>query len=484
MIEVDVRAVPLEQLGAMLAPDRAAALEASAARARAVLSDRTIWHVNATAHGGGVAEMLQTLLAYGNGAGVDNRWLVLDADAAFFTITKRVHNMLHGAPGDGGRLGDAERAHYSAVLETNLRQILPQLAPRDIVLLHDPQTAGLASGLRRAGVHVAWRCHVGRDDSNEMTDLAWDFLRPMIEPAEVLVFSRLAYAPEWTDPARVAVIAPSVDPFSAKNLTPSADAVDNLLATVGLVTGIVPSGRVTFDRRDGTQGTVRLRAATGGLVLDGPAPPHDARLVVQVSRWDRLKDMSGVMTGFATMLRRHGPGDTHLMLVGPAVAGVSDDPEGAEVLDECRRQWHALPAYVQSRVHLASVPMDDPDENAIVINALQRHAHVIVQKSLVEGFGLTATEAMWKSKPVVASMVGGIRDQITDGVDGLQVPDPCDLDAFAAVLHHLLSDDDLAARLGQAAHERVRSEYLPDRHLAQYVDLFVRLVTCDEHPTC
>lgn len=477
MQEVDVRAVPLERLGAMLSADRAVLLEASAARARAVFGDRTVWHVNATAHGGGVAEMLQNLLAYGNGARVENRWLVIDADPQFFVITKRVHNMLHGSPGDGGGLGEPERKHYCATLDANLQQMLPRLSRGDIVLLHDPQTAGLAAGLREAGVRVAWRCHVGRDESNDMTDLAWDFLHPFLEPAELLVFSRRAYAPEWVHPTRLAVIAPSIDPFSAKNLPLSSATVSNVLATVGLVTGSEPSGPVTFDRRDGTQGTVRHLAADGGLVLDGPAPPHDARLVVQVSRWDRLKDMPGVMTGFATMLHEHGLTDTHLMLAGPAVSGVSDDPEDAEVLDQCRRQWRALPDDVQSRIHLASVPMDDGDENAIVINALQRHAQVVVQKSLVEGFGLTVTEAMWKGKPVVASRVGGIQDQITDGLDGLLVSDPYDLDDFAAILHRLLADERLSRRLGQAAEARARSEYLPDRHLAQYVDLFTRLVT-------
>jgi len=475
MEEVEVRAVPLERLGSMLSADRAALLAASAARARAAFGDCTVWHVNATAHGGGVAEMLQTLLAYGNGARVTNRWLVLDADPQFFLITKRVHNMLHGSPGDGGALGEPERKHYTAILDANLQQMLPRVSRGDIVVLHDPQTAGLAAGLRQAGVHVVWRCHVGRDEANEVTELAWAFLRPFLGPAQALVFSRRVYAPEWLDPARLAVITPSIEPFSTKNLPLSSVTVNDVLATVGLVAGRHPSGPVTFARRDGTQGTVRSPSANGGLVLGGQAPPCDARLVVQVSRWDRLKDMPGVMTGFARMLRDHGLEDTHLMLAGPAVSGVSDDPEGAEVLEDCRRQWHALPDEMRSRIHLASVPMDDGDENAIVINALQRHARVVVQKSLVEGFGLTVTEAMWKAKPVVASKVGGIQDQITNEVDGLLVSDPYDLDAFAATLHRLLTDDRLSARLGQAAEDRVRSEYIGDRHLTQYVDLLARL---------
>jgi trehalose synthase len=213
----------------------------------------------------------------------------------------------------------------------------------------------------------------------------------------------------------------------------------------------------------------------GGLVLDGPAPPLDGRLVVQVSRWDRLKDMSGVMAGFARSAVGAGRDDCHLMLVGPAVSGVADDPEGADVLAGCREDWARLPDDLRRRVHLASIPMDDGDENALIVNAIQRHAYTVVQKSLVEGFGLTVTEAMWKGRPVVASRVGGIQDQIEHGRDGLLVDDPYDLDEFAAALGQLLDDGDLADRLGAAGRQRVRDEFLGDRHLAQYVDLFAAL---------
>ena len=477
MQEIDVSPVPLEKLAAILSADRARDLAESAARARDAFGDRVVWNVNATAHGGGVAELLQTLLAYGNGAGIENRWLVIDGDPEFFVITKRVHNLLHGVPGDGGPLGPAERQHYASTLTANLDHLLSGISRGDIVLLHDPQTAGLAAGLQGTGAHVVWRCHVGCDEENGSTDEAWAFLRPHLEAMQAFVFSRRAYAPGWIDPARLAVIAPSIDPFSAKNTPLGTGTVSDILATVGLVSGRDDVGTTSFRRRDGSQGTVRRHAAEGGLVLDGPAPPHDARLVVQVSRWDHLKDMSGVMAGFAMLDGNRGSGDAHLLLAGPAVSGVSDDPEGAGVLAECRAQWRSLPGAVRSRVHLASIPMDDGDENAVIVNALQRHASVIVQKSLVEGFGLTVTEAMWKAKPVIASEVGGIRDQVTDGVEGLLVHDPRDLGAFAGALRRVLADPALAQRLGAAAEARVRSDYLGDRHLAHYSDLFSRLVT-------
>jgi trehalose synthase len=185
--------------------------------------------------------------------------------------------------------------------------------------------------------------------------------------------------------------------------------------------------------------------------------------------------MAGVMKGFTDHLDEM-PEDVHLALVGPDVYGVSDDPEGADVLDECVEAWKALPEDVQARVHLMALPMDDVDENAHIVNALQRHATVVVQKSIVEGFGLTVTEPMWKGKPVIASKVGGIQDQIVDGESGLLLPDPADLDDFAQALARLLGDQDLADRLGQGAYERVKDKFLGDRHLAQYVDLITDLI--------
>jgi trehalose synthase len=203
--------------------------------------------------------------------------------------------------------------------------------------------------------------------------------------------------------------------------------------------------------------------------------PAESRLVVQVSRWDRLKDMPGVLRGFTECLDTL-PADTHLALVGPEAAGVADDPEGVAVFDECKSLWERLPEEVQARVHLVSLPMDDVDENAHLVNALQHRAAVVVQKSLVEGFGLTVTEAMWKARPVIASAVGGICDQIQDGVEGLLLRDPQDLEAFGAALERVLGDEAYAAKLGAAARERVEDQYLGDRHLIQYAELFALLI--------
>jgi trehalose synthase len=154
------------------------------------------------------------------------------------------------------------------------------------------------------------------------------------------------------------------------------------------------------------------------------------------------------------------------------VKGVADDPEAAQVYDDCVKRWRQLPHAARGRVHLACVPMIDPDEAAAIVNALQRHATVVVQTSIAEGFGLTVAEAMWKSRPIVASAVGGIQDQIDDRQHGLLIDDPYDQAAFGAAVERLLSNPREAARLGANARARATEEFLGDRHLEQYGRLF------------
>jgi trehalose synthase len=194
--------------------------------------------------------------------------------------------------------------------------------------------------------------------------------------------------------------------------------------------------------------------------------------VIQVSRWDHLKDMAGVMAGFAA--RVASGGGAQLALVGPAVDEVSDDPEGAEVLGQCIEAWNLLPPEQRRRIRLLVLPMDDGDENAAMVNALQRHATVIVQKSLAEGFGLTVAEGMWKAKAVVASAVGGIVDQVAPGT-GVLLQDPSDLDAFGQALVSLLGRPEEIARLGQNARRHVLESFVGDTHLMRYGALMERL---------
>ena len=472
MREIRVDAVELGRLERIVSPARAERLRLTAATAQEVLRGRVVWNVNATAQGGGVAEMLQVILSYGRGAGVDTRWLVLDGDPEFFTVTKRLHNFLHGSPGDGGRLDGVARDHYRDVLDRNLADMVEMVHPGDIVLLHDPQTAGMVTDLQKTGAKVAWRCHIGRDEPHDLHTRGWDFLRGFLEDADGFVFSRRQYVPAWVPEDKLWIVPPSLDPFSTKNAEMSDLDVDTTLRTAGLVATHPNGGSVQFARRTGDTGQVRARDS---LMVDGDPVPGGARIVLQVSRWDRLKDMGGVLYGFIEHLDRM-PDDAHLVLAGPDVLGVTDDPEGAEVLAECRALRATLPKRVRDRVHLTALPMDDIDENAHLVNALQRHASVVVQKSLVEGFGLTVTEPMWKYRPVVASDVGGIRDQIEDGVSGVLLRDPRDLATFADQVAGVLHDTETAHRLGRAAHQRVQDRFLGDRHLIQYAEMFAAML--------
>jgi trehalose synthase len=468
--EVQIEALPPDHLEALIGPERAARFRETAATARDVLAGRQVFNVNSTASGGGVAELLQTLLAYARGVGIDTRWVVIDGGPSFFEITKRVHNRLYGVAGDGGPLGDAQRARYEETLGANRGDFVDLVRPRDIVVLHDPQTAGLTHAALLAGATVVWRCHIGRDESNRHTDEGWKFLRPYVEDADAYVFSRAAFIPPWMDRARTAVIPPSIDPFSAKNQDLDEATTRAILQFAGLLAGAAQPPTVAFSRRDGSPGRLDRRA---DILQTGPPPPPDVPLVVQVSRWDRMKDMRGVLQGFVDHLEGHR--EAHLTLAGPAVDAVEDDPESGVVLDECVQAWRALPQAMRSRVHLAGLPLDDPDEQAIIVNALQRHATVVTQKSLAEGFGLTVTEAMWKRRPVVASRVGGIGDQIRDHEEGLLLDDPSDLEAFGRGVQLLLDDRSLATRLGEAGHRRAHREYLADRHLERWAALFATL---------
>jgi trehalose synthase len=465
---VDLGSQPLAGFDRVLPPPAANALHAAERAGREELAGRRIWNVNSTARGGGVAEMLGPLLAYARGSGVDARWAVVDGGPEFFAITKRLHNRLHGMPGDGGPLGAAERAAYEAALEPNASDLLALVEPGDIVILHDPQTAGLAGRLPR-DVSVIWRCHVGLDVPNDLAREAWWFLEPYVRQADAYVFSREAFVWDRLDPDKRAIIAPSIDVFAPKNAELGADTVAAVLAAAGLRRG--RSGATTFQRLDGQVGQVR-RSAT---VLEARPLEADDRYVLQVSRWDSLKDPIGVIDGFATHVAPYT--DAHLVYAGPDVTAVADDPEGAEVYAFACERWRALPAAARERIHLALLPMDDFEENAVIVNALQRGAEVVVQKSLAEGFGLTVAEAMWKRRPVVASRIGGIQDQIEHGVSGLLLDDPSDLAAYGAAVLELLADPARAAAMGEAAHERVRDRYLGTHSLLDYLALFERVLS-------
>ena len=469
--DIDISPISPERFRSVLPADRFAAFEQAAEEARSLLDGRVVWDINSTARGGGVVELLQPLIGYARGAGVDARWIVIDGSPEFFAVTKRIHNRLHGAAGDGGALDETARSIYERTLAQNEAAIEGRVREGDVVIVHDPQPAGMIGALRAAGAEVVWRCHVGIDTPNDLAREAWAFLLPYVSAAHAYVFSRESFAWDGLDRERIAIIAPSIDAFAPKNVDLDPAMVRAVLGACGILPGADGDDAVTFERPDGTPGRIERQAE---MIEDAPLRDDDP-VVLQVSRWDALKDPIGVIRGFA----QHVPAETgaHLVYAAPSAAAVADDPEGQRMQQEATAARAALPAEARARIHLASLPMHDPEENAIMVNALQRHARVIVQKSLAEGFGLTVAEAMWKARPVVASRIGGIQDQIVHGETGLLLDDPRDLAAYGAAVTGLLSDPERAKHMGARARERVRDRFLSVRSLLDYLELTRRLLT-------
>lgn len=471
--QVAVAPLALERFAEVLTKEQEEELLETVRRGQELFTGRVLWSVNSTARGGGVAEMLRSLLAYARAGGVDARWVVIGGEPDFFRVTKRIHNHLHGFHGDGGPLGKLEHTIYEATSGAAARQLTELVDPGDVVLLHDPQTAGLVAPLKEFGTHVVWRSHVGLDLPNDGAREAWEFLRPYVEPADAYVFSRPQFAWEGLDGNRVVIIPPSIDPFSPKNQELSSADVTAILQASQLLADDGGEGAPVFQRHDGSPGRIDRHAE----VVEEDLLPAHVPVVTQVSRWDRLKDPLGVMEAFVSYVVPES--DAHLVIAGPETAAVTDDPEGADVMRACVARWQSLAPEVRGRMHLALLPMTDAEENAAMVNALQRGSNVVVQKSIAEGFGLTVAEAMWKGRPVVASRVGGIQDQIVDGESGLLV-DARDLPEFGAAVVGLLADPGRAERMGARAQERVRAEFLGARHLRQYVDLFEHVIQTAE----
>lgn len=470
--DVPIGTRSLDRFGEYVNPEEFSAALGIAERTAAALKGRVVWHVNSTAAGGGVAEMLHVLLPYTRGIGIDARWLVLGGDDDFFVLTKRLHHALHGSKGDGSSLGEDARKLYERVAAENAEELVARVKPRDVVILHDPQTAGLVPYMADLGALTFWRCHVGADTKDEQTDLGWALLCPYLDRAAANIFSRRQYIPDCCDHGRSVIIPPSVDPFSPKNQQLDDFAMRSILQTTGIIEGPAGDAAPAFLRADGSPGLV---ASESVVERHGRPPAWETPLVVQVSRWDPLKDPVGVIRGFAYYLKSNASDkETHLILAGPDVNAIPDDIEQAGVYSATSAAMSDLPDGIRERVHLARLPMDDLEENGAIVNAIQQHATVVVQKSLKEGFGLTVTEAMWKSRPVLASAVGGIQDQIEHGVHGLLLKDPKDPAEFASHLAELLQNKDRATEMGAAARKRVRETYLGFHSLLAYAHLIER----------
>ena len=368
-------------------------------------------HVNSTRVGGGVAEILHRMVPLMEELGVKTRWEVVEGEGAFFDATKTFHN---GIQGDPVELGPALMDAYRGTNERNAARLRPILEAADIVVIHDPQPAPLLSLCPGRRGRWIWRCHI---DAGSAHPPIWATLEEFVAGYDASIF----HMEEFRRPMghRQILMPPSIDPLGPKNRPLSDPRVREILVEQGI----------------------------------DPERP----MVLQVSRYDRFKDPVGVLR--AAALAREAT-DLQVVLAG---GGADDDPEGKEVLDEVRA--------VAARMDDAHVLLLPPDAHE-VINGLQRGAAVILQKSLKEGFGLTVSEAMWKSRPVIGGDVGGIRLQITDGETGYLVDS---VEAAAQRITDLLTDPDAAQEMARRGKEHVRAHFLITTHLLNYLELFESL---------
>ena len=360
-----------------------------------------VQHINSTAEGGGVAELLAMLVPLMRDVGLDAVWDVMQGGDAFFDVTKVLHNNLHG---DHQALTPEMKQIFWDTTRANVPLVH---GDADFVCIHDPQPVGLVRE-RSERARWMWRCHIDLSDADAST---WSFVRQQVERFDGGIFHLPDYAKDLSIPQFIC--PPAIDPLSVKNCELDRSEIDAVLAKYQI----------------------------------DPAVP----IVLQVSRYDRLKDPVGVIRGYKLAARSH---HCQLVLVG---AAVRDDPEGAEVLAEVHRAASGDPD-----IHVLVMEHGAPRE----VNALQRAAAIVVQKSLKEGFGLTVSEAMWKARPVIGGAAGGIRRQIIQGSTGYLVHS---VEGMAYRVRQLLGNPALARQLGENAKRFVTENYMPTVYLKQWL---------------
>ncbi|MBN2565060.1 MAG: glycosyltransferase [Candidatus Eisenbacteria bacterium] len=378
----------------------------------APLSGMRVVHVNSTRVGGGVAEILAKLVPLKRELGMDVSWEVIEGDPRFFTTTKSFHNALQG---DVATVSEESLREYEKTNAANAEALHDKLSSADMVFIHDPQPAPLLRYTADRQGKWIWRCHI---DVSRPHRPVWDYLERFVSSYDASVFSMAAFAQRL--PHTQYLIPPSIDPLSDKN--------------------------IPLDES-------KVAAAVRMAGIDPERP-----LIVQVSRYDRFKDPVGVIQAYR-LAKRFSPG-LQLVLAG---GGASDDPEAEAVIGETRAAARDDPD-----IHILMLP---PDAH-ITINALQRAADIVLQKSIKEGFGLTVSEAMWKGKPVIGGDTGGIRLQIIDSHTGFLVSTP---EGAALRIRYLLHHADEMADMGRKARNFVRENFLLTRHLRDYLTVMVSL---------
>jgi trehalose synthase len=441
------------------------------------LQGRTVWMVNSSAHGGGVAEMMPKLVGIMRDLGVKTEWVVIGTqEAEFFSLTKRIHNLIH----DFGRPGFSrvEQVLYDRVSRSLADEMQSRIGPDDILVIHDPQPLGMGAELkRRTGIRAIWRCHIGLDQRTPATTAAWDFLKSYAEAFDHAVFSAPEYIPHYLV-GRASIIYPSIDPLSHKNREFHAHKLVGILSNAGLMASQHPVLTAHWKHQaKRLQPDGRFAAADSGLEIGLLFRP----IVTQISRWDRLKGWEPLLKGFLLLKARGAGGGirdnrhkhridiARLVLAGPDPSAIQDDPEGREVLKGLCDAYCGLKPEEQESVALLTLPMASRKQNHLMVNAVQRCSTVVVQNSLREGFGLTATEAMWKRIPVLGSSACGLRHQIRDGIDGRLTRDPLDPEEIAENLDQMLAHPATRDMWGRNAQRRVYDRYLVYQHVHEWL---------------
>ena len=378
------------------------------------LKGRRVQQINSTFSGGGVAEILYRLIPLMNEVGLDVNWDVVDGEQPFFEVTKSFHNALHG------QHVEITQGMLDIFLETTAANESKLDRDADIVVLHDPQPVGLVTKSDGFKGRTVWRCHI---DVSHADPVVWRFLERFITQCDASVYHLVDYAHNL--PIREFIIPPAIDPLAEKNCEIEPGEINGVLERFGI----------------------------------DPKRP----IVVQVSRFDRLKDPVGVIEGYQ-MTRRYA--DCQLVLAG---GGAPDDPEGQAVLAEVmERKGNDPDVFV----------LDLPSDSHRIINALQRAADVVIQKSIREGFGLTVAEGMWKGNPVIGGNVGGIRSQIIQGVTGYLVNT---VEGMSWRLRELLADPERARHMGELGRQHIRQNFLLPHSLKNWLLVYLSLDYPDRH---
>jgi trehalose synthase len=386
-------------------------LDAVAHAARALRGARVL-HLNATPYGGGVSELLRSVVPLLNDQGVMADWRIISGDEPFFQVTKAIHNGLQGA---AVALSDADKARYLATSRANAAGFDTGY---DFIFVHDPQPAGLLGFAGKGRARWIWRSHIDTANANAAV---WDFVRPFLAEYDASVFTMAEFVPVDLPTPVVEIIPPAIDPRNPKNLG--------------------------------------LPDATARQVLEWIGVRTDLPLVTQVSRFDPWKDPLGVIA--ACKLARQEVPELQLALVGSMA---TDDPEGWDMYREIRAAI-ASDKHVHVFTNLVGV-------GNVEVNAFQALSKVVIQKSLREGFGLSVSEALWKGTPVVAGRAGGIPLQMADGTGGILVES---VEECAQAMVSLLRDEPRARALGASGRERVRRHFLIPRLVLDELSLMRRM---------